>query len=126
MPLEKQFSVFVQNKVGSLSKLCSQLSQKGINIRALSLVDDLEWGIVRLIVDDNKKTKSVLEGLGFKYGETRVLVVEIDNHPGALAEMADQLAREDINIDQAYTTAKGKSAVVVLATTDDKKASKLV
>ena len=57
MAIEKQLSVFVQNKVGSLGELCAGLSKANINIRAISITDDLEWGIVRLIVDNAEKAK---------------------------------------------------------------------
>lgn len=126
MPLEKQFSIFVQNKVGSLGELCSNLSKQNVNIRAISIIDDLEWGIVRLVVNDTEKTKEILQNLGLMYGESQVLTAELPNHPGALAELADRLAKKKINIEQAFATATGEGAVVVLSTTDDKKANSLL
>ncbi len=119
MSIAKQLSVFVQNKVGSVNMLCGSLSKAGVNIHAISMVDDLEWGIVRLVVDDTKTTKRILEELGLTYGETQVLTTKIDNHAGALAEMADKLARQQISIDQLFATATGASTVVVLVTSDD-------
>ncbi len=63
MPLEKQLSVFVQNKVGSLGELSTALAKANINIKALSIGDDHDWGIVRLIVDDPEKTKKIFHKL---------------------------------------------------------------
>ena len=123
MAIEKQLSVFVQNKVGSLGELCVNLSKAEINIRALSIVDDLEWGIVRLIVDDTERTKELLEKLGLMYGESNVLTVQLRNHPGALGNLAEKLTQKKINIDQAFVTAAGDETLLVLSTTDDKKAN---
>ncbi len=126
MPMEKQFSVFVQNKVGSLGDLCASLSDAGVNIRAISIIDDLDWGIVRIIVDDEEKTRVILHDLGLMFGEGSVLTVELENHPGALAELARKLARKKINIVQAQATATGENTIMVLSTTDDRKAAGLL
>ena len=123
MAIEKQLSIFVQNKVGSLGELCAQLSKANINIRALSVADDLEWGIVKIIVNETERAKDILHKLGLMYGEGNVLTVELGNHPGALAELASKLAKKKINIEQAYATATGEGSLLVLSTTDDKKAN---
>ena len=126
MPLEKQLSVFVQNKVGSLGELSIALAKENINIKALSIVDDLDWGIVRLIVDEPEKAKEILHKLGLMYGEGQVVTVMLENHPGALAELADKLGKKKINIEQAFVTTAGDVSLIVLSTTDDKKASSVV
>jgi len=126
MPLEKQLSVFVQNKVGSLGELSRALAKANINIKALSIVDDLDWGIVRLIVDEPEKAKEILHKLGLMYGEGRVVTVMLENHPGALAELADKLGKKKINIEQAFLTTAGDVSLIVLSTTDDKKASSVL
>ncbi len=126
MPLEKQLSVFVQNKVGTLGELSIALANANINIKALSIVDDLDWGIVRLIVDEPEKAKEILHKLGLMYGEGQVVTVMLENHPGALAELADKLGKKKINIEQAFATTSGDVSLIVLSTTDDKKASSVV
>ncbi len=126
MPLEKQLSVFVQNKVGSLGELSIALAKANINIKALSIVDDLDWGIVRLIVDEPEKAKEILHKLGLMYGEGQVVTVMLENHPGALAELADKLGKKKINIEQAFVTTSGEESLIVLSTTDDKKANSVV
>jgi len=126
MPLEKQLSVFVQNKVGTLGELCIALTKANINIKALSIVDDLDWGIVRLIVDEPEKAKEILHKLGLMYGEGLVVTVMLENHPGALAELADKLKKKKINIEQAFVTTSGDVSLIVLSTTDDKKASSVL
>lgn len=126
MALEKQLSIFVQNKVGSLGDLSAAFSKSGINIRAFTVVDDLDWGIVKLVVDDDGKAKEILHNLGLMYGESQVLTVTLPNHPGALAQLSEKLARKKINIEQAYATAAGDSSLLILATTDNKKAHSLL
>lgn len=126
MSIDKQFSVFVQNKVGSLGDLCNALSTENVNIRAMSIVDDLEWGIVRLIVDDNEKTKMILQKLGLMFGESQILTVNLPNHPGSLAKLSEKLTKKKINIEHAYITAAGDSTLLVLSTTDDKKANSVL
>lgn len=123
MALHKQLSVFVRNKVGSLGELSAALAKAEINIKAFSIFDDLEWGIVRLIVDDPEKAKEILHKLGLMYGEGQVVTVEIENHPGALSDLADKLAKKKINIEQAFATASQGRSLIVLSTTDDKKAN---
>lgn len=126
MPFDKQFSIFVQNKVGSLGDLCRSLARENVNIKAISIIDDLEWGIVRVVVDDPDKIKTILQDLGLMYGESQVLTLELENSPGALAEVADKLARKKLNIEQAFATATGEGAFLVLTTTDDKKANSIL
>jgi hypothetical protein len=126
MPLEKQLSVFVQNKVGTLGELCRALAKANINIKAFSIVDDLDWGIIRLIVDEPEKAKEILHKLGLMYGEGQVVTVMLENHSGALAELADKLGKKKINIEQAFATSSGDVSLIVLSTTDNKKASSVV
>jgi len=126
MPLEKQLSIFVQNKVGSLGDLSAAFSKSGINIRAFTVADDLDWGIVKVVVDDDEKAKEILHNLGLMYGESQVLTVTLPHSPGALAELSEKLAKKKINIEQAYATAAGDSSLLVLATTDNKKAHSIL
>ncbi len=126
MPLDKQLSVFVQNKVGSLGELSTALAKAKINIKAIQIADDLDWGIVRLVVDDPEKTKKIFHKLGLTYGEGQVVTVMLENHTGALADLADKLEKKKINIEQAFATASGDASFVVLSTTDDKKANSVI
>lgn len=126
MPLEKQLAIFVQNKVGSLGDLSAAFSKSGINIRAFTVVDDLDWGIVKIVVDDDEKAREILHNLGLMYGESQVLTVTVPNNPGTLAKLSEKLAKKKINIEQAYATAAGDNSLLVLATTDNKKANSLL
>lgn len=126
MPLEKQLSIFVKNKVGGLSELCEELADDRINIRAMYTVEDIDWGIVHLITDNLEKAKDALQKRGYKFGESTLLTVETDNEPGALAKIAKKLSNENINIIQTFATAAGKRSMIVLLTTDDKRAAQVL
>ncbi len=126
MPLEKQISIFVKNKVGSLSELCTGLAKDGVNVRAMYTVEDIDWGIVGLIPDNLEKAKETLQKLGYRFGENTVLTVERDNEPGMLAKIATQLTENNINIVQTFATAAGSRSLIVLLTTDDKKAEQVL
>ena len=81
----EQISVFIENKSGRLAEITSILDEAGINIRALSLADTSDFGILRLIVNDREKAKSILKERGFTVNKTEVVAVEVPDRPGGLA-----------------------------------------
>ena len=105
MKITKQLSVFLENRPGALAKLCGTLSEAGINILALSVNDTVDHAVVRLLVDNNIKALMLIEQQGLYLNEQDVVVVQVGNHPGVLAEIARKLARADINIHYAYCAA---------------------
>ena len=105
MRIQKQLSVFLENRPGALAKLCGTLAEAGINILALSVNDTVDHAVIRLIVDNNIKALMLIEQQGLYLNEQDVVVVQVGNHPGVLAEVATRLARADINIDYAYCAA---------------------
>lgn len=126
MALVKQFSVFVQNKIGTLNKLTRLLAQNNINIRAFSIADEMEWGVVRLIVDDDARTREVLKSEGIMFGENTVILHHLPNRPGALAEVARVLAKNKISVTAAYASGEGEETVVIFSTSDNRKAHSLL
>lgn len=126
MPLETQLSVFLKNKVGSLNELCTALSEAHINIRAMSTVDDVDWGIVGLIVDEIAKTKEILQKLELRFGESMVLTVAMDNKPGEIARITKKLSENNISIVHTFLTAEGQRSLLVLMTTDNKRANQVL
>lgn len=103
--LEKQLSIFVENRPGGLAKVCGTLSEAGINILALSIHDSMDHAIIRLLADRPVKALLILEQMGLFILESDVIFMDLDNRPGTLAEVARKLARADINIEYAYCSA---------------------
>ena len=83
----KQVSVFLENRAGRLAEVTGILADHDINIRALSLADSADFGILRLIVDDVEKAKGILKKEGMTVGETDVVAVEVPDRPGGLAHL---------------------------------------
>ncbi len=98
----EQISVFLENKAGRLAEVAQILGENGINIRALSLADTTDFGILRLIVNDRKKAKEVLKNAGFTVGITEVIAVEVDDQPGGLSKILKPLADNEINVEYMY------------------------
>ncbi len=105
MPIEKQLSVFMENKPGRLSQICNELAKQQINIMAMSVHDTIDHAIVRLILDNPTKALVILEEEGVYVIPQDVVVLNIDNQPGIISKIAQKLYRADINIEYAYCTA---------------------
>jgi len=98
----KQISVFIENRSGRLLEVTRALSDNGINIRALSLADTSDYGILRLIVDKPAETLEVLKKANFTLSETDVIAVEVPDTPGGLASVLEYLTEADINVEYMY------------------------
>lgn len=116
----KQISIFLENKKGRLWKALSILKNARINIRALSIADTSEFGILRLIVPDPEKAKSALEKENFVVKINEVIAVEVHDEPGGLEKILEILNKSDINVEYiyAFVEKKGEKAIVVLRTED--------
>ena len=99
----EQISIFLENKSGRLAEVTKMLSQVDVNIRALSLADTSDFGVLRLIVNDNLKAKEALKNNGFTVGQTEVVAVEVPDKPGGLNFILEILYKEQINIEYMYT-----------------------
>lgn len=97
-----QLSIFLENRAGRLAEVTRLLAQAKVNIRALSLADTSDFGILRLIVSDFEKAKTVLKEGGFTVGRTSVVAVEVDDHPGGLNDLLVALQKENINVEYMY------------------------
>ncbi|SMB89376.1 ACT domain protein [Desulfonispora thiosulfatigenes DSM 11270] len=124
----KQISVFLQNEKGRLEKLIYILSENDLNIRALSIADTEEFGVLRLIVNDPDKAKNVLNEKGFRVSETEVIAVEVPDVPGGLAGALHKLTEKGINIDYMYAflTKKSDFANVIFRVEDTQKAEEVL
>lgn len=98
----QQISIFLENKSGRLAKVTETLGKNNINIRALSIADTTDFGILRLIVGNPEQAVKSLKEAGFVVSTTDVLAVEVDDTPGALNNAMCTLDREQINIEYLY------------------------
>ncbi len=111
----EQISIFIENKSGRLAEITRILGEAGINIRALSLADTSDFGILRLIVNDCAKANSVLKENGFTVSKTEVVAVEVPDRPGGLSAILQTLDREAINVEYMYAFVErcGGNAVII-------------
>jgi len=128
MKTVKQLALFLENKPGTLSKVCEALAQAKINIYAISISDAVDHAVMRIVVSDPQKALHLL-------GERGVLVIERDvfmiagrNKPGELADIAAKLARHKVNIEYAYsaTAANATTGAMILRVDNPTKAARIL
>jgi len=114
----KQISVFLENRKGRLWEALDALAKAEINIRALSIADTSEFGILRLIVPDPDRAMKILVKGSFTVRENNVVAIEVGDRPGGLANALKVLSDADINVEYLYAFVQksGEKAVVVLRT----------
>ncbi len=106
----KQLSVFLDNCPGTLAKLTNVLGGAGINIYAISTSDTIDHSVVRLVLDDPHAALALLEARGTLVVEKDVIMLDGLNRPGSLAEIAEVLAKANINLEYAYCATHPTSA----------------
>jgi len=123
-----QFSIFMVNKPGVLAQVLGEFAQAKINIIAMTMMDSVEHGVMRVVFAGPERARKVLSKLNMPYNETEVLCVNLANKAGALASVAERLAKKHINISYAYCTAgaKGGRTTGVLKIADVKKAMRIL
>jgi hypothetical protein len=111
----EQISVFLENKTGRLSEVTGILAEAKVNIRALALADTSDFGVLRLIVDDNQRAVSVLKENGFTVSSTQVVAAQVRDAPGGLHYILETLRGAEINVEYmyAYVRHTGKDAVII-------------
>jgi hypothetical protein len=98
----RQISIFLENRSGRLASVLKEVGRAGVNIRALSLADTSDFGILRLIVDDVDKCVKTLRDSGHTVSLTEVLAVEVPDRPGGLAGILDVLSDANLNVEYMY------------------------
>jgi hypothetical protein len=128
MNVATQFSIFMVNKPGVLAQVLNEFARVKINVIAMTMMDSVEHGVMRVIFETPERAREVLARLNMPCNETEVMCVELDNKPGALAAVAEKLAKNHINIAYAYCTAgaRGGRTTGVLKVADVKKAMKVL
>lgn len=122
--LIKQLSIFVENKAGRLAEITDIIAKAGIDIRALSIADTTNFGILRLIVDKPDEAEKALKDAGLTVSLTDVIAIGIPDQPGGFASAAKCLADAGMGVEYMYAFVsrdKGR-AYVILRVNDDKKA----
>lgn len=120
----EQISIFVENKEGRLAEVTAILRDANVNIRALSLADTTDFGVLRLIVNNNEAAEKALKNEGFTVGRTQVLAVEVKDEPGGLNNILDPLCENDVNVEYMYAFANPqcKNAIMIFRLDDHDKA----
>ncbi len=111
----EQISVFLENKAGRLAEVASILAEAEVNIRALALADTSDFGVLRMIVNDNQKAITALKNRGFTVGKMDVVAVEVEDRPGGLHRILDILNKAGINVEYmyAFVTQSGDNAIMI-------------
>ncbi len=120
----EQIAVFLENKSGRLAEITGVLADNNINIRALSVADTADFGILRLIVDKVDDAKKVLKENGFTVGKTNVIAVEVPDRIGGLATVLKTAEAEGLNVEYmyAFVNKSGENAVLIFRFDDMDKA----
>ncbi len=120
----KQISVFLENKCGRLAQVTKILAENDINIRALSLADTADFGILRIIVNDLEGASSVLKTAGYTLAETEVVAVEVPDKPGGLASILEPLWKAGLDVEYmyAFVQSSGENAIMIFRFEEPEKA----
>ena len=121
----KQLSIFVENKPGRLAEITGMLGEHKIDIRAVSISDTKDFGILRVIVNQPDETERILKSAGYTVSITYVIAIGIDDQPGGLAAAMRVLYENQISVDYMYAflSKSDKPASVILRVNDNERAA---
>ena len=117
----KQLSIFLENKTGRINEVAKILGANGINMKAFSMAETADFGLLRLVVHEVEKAVQVLRDASFAVMLTDVVCLGVNNVPGALSAILEKLAENDIFIEYMYAFSEGESANVVIRPNDIEK-----
>lgn len=120
MPITKEFTVRMENRPGSLGKICRELAQGGVNIMAFQSIPAEKTLLVCIVVDKPAAAQTILDRQGISYTEAEVVQIQLPNAPGELARAASKLGEANININYAYCGVEPatSSPLVILGVTE--------
>ena len=117
----KQLTVFLENRTGRINEVAKILGASGINMKAFSMAETADFGLLRLVVPEVEKAVQVLRDASFAVMLTDVVCISVNNVPGALSAILEKLAENDIFIEYMYAFSEGESANVVIRPNDIEK-----
>lgn len=128
MQITKQLAIFLNNEPGTLARVCEAMAAAKINIYALTTSDTVDHSVLRMVVSDPEAAMEIFEARGALAVDDEVLMIEGDNKPGSLAEIARQLGVAKINIEYCYcaTGPKTRKGLLILRVSDVRKALKVL
>jgi hypothetical protein len=124
----EQISIFLENKSGRLAEVTGVLAKAGVNIRALSLADTADFGILRLIVNHTDRANQILKESGFTVAKTQVIALEVPDTPGGLAGILSTLDKAGINVEYMYAFVQrsGDNAIIIFRFDELDKATRVL
>jgi hypothetical protein len=124
----KQISVFLENTTGRLCEVTQTLAKADVNLRAISIADTADFGILRVIADKTEEAVNALTAAGFTTRQTTVAAVEIEDKPGSLASLMELFQKSGINIEYLYASLEGSDgkAVVIFKLEDHDKGAEIL
>jgi hypothetical protein len=128
MHITQQLALFLENRPGTLARVCETLGEANVNIYAISTSDTIDHIVVRMVVSDSRAALRVFEEHGSLVVESDVLMIDGNNKPGTLAQIARKLAAAKINIEYAYcaTSPHAQKGLLILRTSNPQKALKVL
>lgn len=128
MRIVEQLAVFIANKPGTLAEVCDALAAERVNIYGLTVSDTIDHAVVRMVVSDTRRAMAVFEARGTLVIENEVVMIENDNKPGSLSEIAKALSEHKINIEYAYLASMptARRGLLIIRVTDPRKALKVL
>lgn len=123
----EQLSIFLNNAVGRLAEVTTLLGTKNINLKAFTLSESSDFGLLRIVTDDNTRAYDSLKEAGFAISSSRVVFIDIsDDKPGTLSKIMKRLSEEGISVEYMYAFSTGRGAHVVIRTDDIERCNRIV
>ncbi len=128
MEIGTQLAIFLENRPGTLAKVCDALSEAKINIYAITSSDTVDHVVIRMVVSDPRKAMLIFEEHGTLVVDDEVLLVEGDNKPGSLAAISHKLAKGGVNVEYLYSATHPRvtKGLLVMRVSNAKKAMKIL
>ena len=114
-----QIAVFLENRKGRLHALLGALSDTNVNVESLNIADTRDFGIVRLVTDDNDKAQAALTAAGFTTARGDLVGIEVPDKPGSLTATLGKLSEEGVNLEYVYSYSRSGGKALILFKTDD-------